>query len=85
MSYSNYSSTECEFFFLVAVPEVPDLVPMLICLVGYLSVVPCVREVPKFSELFGYKFQGSEQSIRDHLVPSPSCSGRVRNCQVPSS
>ena len=71
--------------FLVAVPEVPDLVPILICLVGYLSVVPRVREVPKFSELFGYRFQESEQLIRDHLVPSPSCSGRVRNCQVPSS
>jgi len=36
--------------FLVAVPEVPDLVPILICLVGYLSVVPRVREVPKFSD-----------------------------------
>ena len=85
MSYSKFS-TECEVYhFLVAVPEVPDLVPILICLVGYLSVVPRVREVPKFSELFGYRFKESEQLIRDHLVPSPSCSGRVRNCQVPSS
>ena len=64
------------FFFLVAVPEVPDLVPILICLVGYLSCSSMFpRGLHKFSELFGYKFQGSEQLIRNHLVPSPSCSG----------